>query len=162
MIAQTKKIQRDWHFPPSLASLFGCEFSLQNYRAHRFQYVLCSIHVFIFCRMDGENVKREWNWLQVFSLLEKSSHTVNHKAHFLLGDLFFFARTTKTGCDWLVMSSVFVAIQSSCFFLCSREQIRLVESRLKALFHSSQNPTRCEGFAMSGKEALIRVDFGCI
>ena len=29
------------------------------------------------------------------------------------------------------MSSVFVASQSSCFFLCSREQIRLVENRLQ-------------------------------
>ncbi len=28
------------------------------------------------------------------------------------------------------MSSAFVASQSSCFFLCSREQIRLVENRL--------------------------------
>ena len=37
----------------------------------------------------------------------------------------------KSGCDWLVMSSRFVASQSSCFFLCSREQIRQVESRLK-------------------------------
>ena len=35
----------------------------------------------------------------------------------------------KSECDWLVMSSVFVASQSSCFFLCSREQIRLVENR---------------------------------
>ena len=31
------------------------------------------------------------------------------------------------------MSSVFVASQSSCFFLCSREQIRLVENRLKPI-----------------------------
>ncbi len=31
------------------------------------------------------------------------------------------------------MSSVFVASQSSCFFLCSREQIRQVENRLYAL-----------------------------
>ncbi len=29
------------------------------------------------------------------------------------------------------MSSVFVVSQSSCFYLCSREQIRLVENRLK-------------------------------
>ncbi len=35
----------------------------------------------------------------------------------------------KSECDWVVMSSVFVASQSSCFFLCSREQIRLVENR---------------------------------
>ena len=33
----------------------------------------------------------------------------------------------KSECDWLVMSPVFVASQSSCFFLCSREQIRQVE-----------------------------------
>ncbi len=33
----------------------------------------------------------------------------------------------KSECDWLVMSSVFVTSQSSCFFLCSREQIRQVE-----------------------------------
>ena len=36
----------------------------------------------------------------------------------------------KSQCDWLVMSSVFVASQSGCFFLCSREQIRQVENRL--------------------------------
>ena len=36
----------------------------------------------------------------------------------------------KIECDWLVMSSVFVASQSSCCFLCSREQIRVVENRL--------------------------------
>ncbi len=38
----------------------------------------------------------------------------------------------KSECDWLVMSSVFVASQSGCFFLCSREQIRQVENRLYA------------------------------
>jgi hypothetical protein len=31
------------------------------------------------------------------------------------------------------MSSVFVTSQSSCFFLCSREQIRLVENRLECM-----------------------------
>ena len=36
----------------------------------------------------------------------------------------------KSECDWLVMTSVFVASKSSCFFLCSREQIRQVENRL--------------------------------
>ena len=36
----------------------------------------------------------------------------------------------KNECDWLVMTSVFVASQTSCFFLCSREQIRQVENRL--------------------------------
>ncbi len=39
-------------------------------------------------------------------------------------------KQAKSECDWLVMSSVFVTSQSSCFFLCSREQIRLVENRL--------------------------------
>ena len=32
------------------------------------------------------------------------------------------------------MSLVFVASQSSCFFLCSREQIRQVENQLKSVF----------------------------
>ena len=49
------------------------------------------------------------------------------KAGFPLGE---FVRA-KHEYDWLVMSSVFAASQSSCFFLCSREQIRLVENRLK-------------------------------
>ena len=40
------------------------------------------------------------------------------------------------------MSSVFVASQSSCFFLCSREQIRLVENRLKG-FHTPNKCWRC-------------------
>jgi hypothetical protein len=44
---------------------------------------------------------------------------------------FFSREQVKSECDWVVMSSVFVASQSSCFFLCSREQIRLVENRLK-------------------------------
>jgi hypothetical protein len=35
----------------------------------------------------------------------------------------------KSECDWLVMSSAFVASQSHCFFLCSREQIRPVENK---------------------------------
>ena len=39
----------------------------------------------------------------------------------------------KSECDWLVMSSVFVTSQSSCFFLCSREQIRQVENRLNGV-----------------------------
>jgi hypothetical protein len=37
------------------------------------------------------------------------------------------ARTGKIECDWMAMLSVFVASQSSCFILCAREQIRLVE-----------------------------------
>ncbi len=36
----------------------------------------------------------------------------------------------KSECDWVVMSSVFVASQSSCFFLCSSERIGLVENKL--------------------------------
>ena len=51
------------------------------------------------------------------------------KAGFPLGDI-FSREQAKHEYDWLVMSSVFVASQSSCFFLCSREQIRLVENRL--------------------------------
>ncbi len=46
---------------------------------------------------------------------------------------FFSREQAKSECDWLVMSSVFVASQSSCFFLCSREQIRLVENRLQTV-----------------------------
>jgi uroporphyrinogen-III synthase len=43
----------------------------------------------------------------------------------------FFSREQEKGeCDWLMMTSLFVVSQSSCFFLCSREQICLVESRL--------------------------------
>ena len=42
---------------------------------------------------------------------------------------FFSHEQAKTECDWVVMSSVFVASQSSCFFHCSREQILLVENR---------------------------------
>ena len=40
----------------------------------------------------------------------------------------------KSECDWLVMTSVFLASQSSCFFLCLREQIRQVENRLYLYF----------------------------
>ncbi len=40
----------------------------------------------------------------------------------------------KSDCDWLMMTSVFVASQSSCFFLCTREQIRQVENRLYSNF----------------------------
>ncbi len=43
---------------------------------------------------------------------------------------FFSREQEKSECDSVVMSSVFVASQSSCFFLCSREQIRLVENKL--------------------------------
>ncbi len=42
----------------------------------------------------------------------------------------FSREQAKSERDWAVMLSVFVANQSSCFFLCSREQIRLVENRL--------------------------------
>ncbi len=44
---------------------------------------------------------------------------------------FFSREQVKSECDWMVMSSVFVASQSSCFFPCLREQIRQVENRLK-------------------------------
>ena len=37
------------------------------------------------------------------------------------------------------MSSMFVTSQSSCFFLCSREQIRLVENRLYARTENALN-----------------------
>ena len=43
---------------------------------------------------------------------------------------FFSHEQAKSECDWVVMSSVFVASQSSCFFLCSREHICLVENKL--------------------------------
>jgi hypothetical protein len=39
----------------------------------------------------------------------------------------------KSECDWVMMSSVFVASQSNCFFLisaCSRERVRLEENGL--------------------------------
>ncbi len=42
------------------------------------------------------------------------------KARFPLGE-FFSREQAKSECDWLVMSSVFVTSQSSCFFLCSRD-----------------------------------------
>ena len=54
------------------------------------------------------------------------------KACFPFGD--FFAPTSKKQCDWVVHDVISVCCgvdsQSSCFFLCSREQIRLVENRL--------------------------------
>ena len=52
------------------------------------------------------------------------------KARFPLGD-FFRANKQNSECDWLVMSSVFVASQSHSFFACSREKIRPVENGLK-------------------------------
>ncbi len=65
-------------------------------------------------------------------LRQKLSPVTRHtstKACLPLGD--FSREQAKSECDWVVMSSVFVASQSSCFFVCSREQIRLVENRLK-------------------------------
>ena len=38
---------------------------------------------------------------------------------------FLSREQTKSECDWVVMLLVFVASQSSCFFLCLRKQIRL-------------------------------------
>ena len=58
-----------------------------------------------------------------------------NKAGFPHGN-FFSREQAKSECDWLVMSSVFLAGQSSCFFLCSREQIRQVENRLNTLSNS--------------------------
>ncbi len=49
-------------------------------------------------------------------------HQQNIKPVFPLGE--FVPANNKKQLDWLVMTSVFVASQSSCFFLCSREQIR--------------------------------------
>ena len=47
----------------------------------------------------------------------------------------FFSRDqAKHKCDWVVMSSVFVASQSSCCFLCSREKLRQVENRRQGHF----------------------------
>jgi hypothetical protein len=42
----------------------------------------------------------------------------------------FSREQAKSGCDWVVMLSVFVASQSSCFLLRSHEQTLLVEIRL--------------------------------
>ena len=41
------------------------------------------------------------------------------------------ARFPQAKSECVVMSSMFVASQSNCFFLCSRNQIRLVENKLK-------------------------------
>ena len=62
-------------------------------------------------------------------------HYMNVKAvkpvfHLVTLTLFFSREEAKSECDWVVMSSVFVASQSSCFFFCSREQIRVVENRV--------------------------------
>ena len=54
---------------------------------------------------------------------------------------FFSHEQAKSERDWLVMSSVFVASQSSCFFLCSREQIRLVENRLNSHVRTNTSQT---------------------
>jgi hypothetical protein len=58
--------------------------------------------------------------------------------------LAFFSReqATKIECDWVVMTTAFVVSQSGCFFLRSREQIRLVENRLYAM----QNHCFCRLF----------------
>ena len=45
----------------------------------------------------------------------------------------FSREQAKSECDWVVMLSVIVASQPSCFFLCSREQIRLVENIVKTM-----------------------------
>ena len=53
-----------------------------------------------------------------------------HLSRFSTWRIYSREQANLSECDWLVMSSVFVASQSSCFFLCSREQIRLVENWL--------------------------------
>jgi hypothetical protein len=48
----------------------------------------------------------------------------------------------KSECDWVMMSSVFVASQSNCFFLisaCSRERVRLEENGLN-IAHAQLEP----------------------
>jgi hypothetical protein len=50
---------------------------------------------------------------------------------FPLGD--FFPRDAKSECDWLAMSSVLVASQSRCFFLCAREQILPMENSFESV-----------------------------
>jgi hypothetical protein len=61
--------------------------------------------------------------------------------HVSLGD-FSSREQAKSECDWVVVSSVFVASQSNCCFLCSREQIPQVENglngRLLHVFSSSR------------------------
>ena len=46
---------------------------------------------------------------------------------------FYSHEQAKRECDWVMMSSVFVASESSCFFLCLREQISPMENWLNAL-----------------------------
>ena len=64
----------------------------------------------------------------LYQIYNTTTHVVNIEPVFHLANL--FAEQAKSECDWLVISSVFVASQSSCFFLCLREQIRLVENQL--------------------------------
>ncbi len=52
---------------------------------------------------------------------------------------FFSHEQAKSECDWLVMSSVFVASQSSHFFLCSRKQIDIMENRLNPQKYQQTN-----------------------
>ena len=71
----------------------------------------------------------------------------------------FKSEQAKSECDWLVMSSVFVANQSSCFFLCSREQIRVVENRLylvwNRFFERSIIATENEIFSLTNAQFSI-------
>ena len=55
----------------------------------------------------------------------------------------FSREQAKSQCDWVVMSSVFVASQSNCFFLCSHEQIRLVENSFASV-HQTTNDSRTQ------------------
>jgi hypothetical protein len=45
--------------------------------------------------------------------------------------IIFWREQARSERDWLVMTSVLLASQSSCFFLSSREQIHLMENRLE-------------------------------
>jgi hypothetical protein len=45
--------------------------------------------------------------------------------------IIFWREQARSERDWVVMTSVFLASQSSCFFLSSHEQIHLMENRLE-------------------------------
>ncbi len=64
------------------------------------------------------------------SLQKIVSVAINNVPTFFTWGL-FSREQAKSEFDWVVMSSVFVASQSSYFFLCSHKQIRLVENRFK-------------------------------
>ncbi len=55
-----------------------------------------------------------------------------------------FFRANKQKADWLVMSSVFVASQSSCFFLCVRTNSPSGKQALLNVFESDLARTKIE------------------